>query len=167
MNPIRRLRFQKDVSQQILAAQAHTSQPTIALYETEKKSPTLETLEKLAQSMGLTVAISYVPPLTHEDKRSLAYHHAILQKIKKNPEKILTKAKQNLKLLSPQHPHAKNLFDLWAYWLKLPQEELIHCCLDQGLLARDMRQVTPFAGVLSAKERMDVIKKFRAKEHKP
>ncbi len=87
--------------------------------------------------------------------------------MKKSPEKILTKARQNLKLLSPQHPHAKNLFDLWGQWLKLPQEELIHCCLDQGLLARDMRQVTPFAGVLSAKERMNVIQKLRDKELKP
>jgi transcriptional regulator with XRE-family HTH domain len=162
MNPIRRLRFQKDVSQQSLAKSGRTSQPTIALYETGKKSPTLETLGKLARAMGLAVSISYVPPLTHEDERSLAYHHAILQKMKKNPEKILAKAQQNLKMMFPKHPHAKTLFNLWLQWLKLPQDELIHCCLDQGLLARDMRQVTPFAGVLSAKERMEVIKKFRS-----
>jgi len=164
MNPIQRLRFHKGLSQQMLATLGKTSQPTIALYEAGKKSPTLDTVSKLAKSLGLEMVIFYVPPLTNSDRRSLAYHQAILQKIKKNPEKILSKSKKYLHRLTLEHPHAKHLFDLWSQWLLLPMDELINCCLDPGLLGRDMRQVTPFAGILNAKERMEIIRKFRKKK---
>ena len=44
MNPVRRLREQARVTQQALARAAGTSQPAIAAYEAERKSPTVQTL---------------------------------------------------------------------------------------------------------------------------
>src|SRR5262245_57143090 len=105
MNPIRQLRFQMGITQDKLAAAGGTSQPTIAAYEAGHKSPTLETLEKLARSIGVEVAISFVPPLTKEDLRSLAYHEAIVEKIRKNSDQALSKARRNLEVMKERHPH--------------------------------------------------------------
>src|SRR3990167_9461330 len=109
MNPIRRLRSQAGVTQQKLALMAGTSQPTIAAYEAGKKSPTLETLEKLAKSLGLEVAVSFVSPLTREDLRSLAYHQAVIEKLKSEPVVVLASARRNLATMSKKHPDANKL----------------------------------------------------------
>ena len=74
------------------------------------------------------------------------------------------KAKKNLEAMSMKHPDVKKLFDCWKMWLNFPMEELINCCLDLSIFARDMRQVTPFAGLLSARERFEIITKFRKEE---
>jgi transcriptional regulator with XRE-family HTH domain len=164
MNPILRLRSQVGVTQKKLALMAGTSQPTIATYEAGKKSPKLETLERLAKSLGLEVAVSFIVPLTREDLRSLAYHRAVIEKLKCEPTAVLTRARRNLETMSKKHPDAKKLFDHWEQWLSFPIDDLINCCLGLDLFARDMRQTTPFAGILSARERLAILKKFRKEE---
>lgn len=164
MNPIRRLRQQVGVTQQRLAELAGTSQPTIASYEAGTRSPTLETVDRLARSLGLEAAVHFVPPLKREDRRSLAYHRAVVRKLRSAPGSGLAKARRNLDVLWEKHPAARGLFALWRQWLELPLEELIDRFLDSSLLARDMRQVTPFAGLLSAKERAEILAELRSKE---
>lgn len=161
MNLVRLLRYQAGVTQQVLANCAGTSQATIALYEGGAKSPTLTTLNKLAASVGLELFATYVPLLTREDRRSIAYHYAIVEKLRAQAEIILIRAKTNLTKLRKKNPHARYLLDQWAIWLKLPTEELVSRMLDWGIAARDMRQVSPFAGVLSSVERAKILKNFR------
>ncbi len=75
MNPVLQLRKITGLTQKALAERAGTSQPTIAAYEAGEKSPTLDTLEKLARVNALGVVVQYVAPLTREEQRSLAYLH--------------------------------------------------------------------------------------------
>lgn len=164
MNTVKTLRLQSGITQARLAHQAGTSQPTIAAYEAGEKSPTLATLNKLAQAAGFEVAVSFVPPLTREDRRSLAYHAALVAKLRADPKGVLARAKHNLDFMAKKHVHARLLFDRWRTWLSLPTNELAVNCLDRSLIARDMRQVSPFAGVLSAQERLEILKRFREEE---
>lgn len=145
----------------MLAVRAGTSQPTIALYESGAKSPTLATVQRLAASLGLELVITFTPQMTREDQRSLAYHRAVAEKIRNNPAAVIAQAKRILKKIRAQHPGTRPLCDCWQTWLELPLEELLAHILDPGILARDMRQVTPFAGVLTPKERVRVLKQFR------
>lgn len=161
MNPVYTLRTCAGVTQTDLAQKAGTSQPTIALYESGEKSPTVTTLQRLADSLGLELVVDFVPRLTREDRRSLAYHHAIAKIVRSNPLATIQRAKRTLAHLRKDHPHAAELLDRWQTWLDLPVDELIARMLDPGMMARDMRQVTPFAGVLSARERMCVLKRFQ------
>ena len=149
------------VTQKKLAILAGTSQPTIAAYEAGKKSPTLQTLGRLAKSLGLEIDVSFISPMSREDLRSLAYHRVIVEKLQHEPVAILAKAQKNIEIMSKKHPDAKKLFDRWKQWLVFPIDDLINSCLNSSVFARDMRQVTPFAGVLSAKERLEIIKAFR------
>lgn len=161
MNPVYTLRVCAGVTQKDLAQRAGTSQPTIALYESGEKSPSVSTLQRLAESLGFELAVGYVPMLTREDRRSLAYHHAIAKVLRQNPPTVIQRAKRALARMHKDHPHAVELLDQWQTWLDLPIDELIASILDPGVTARDMRQLTPFAGVLNAGERMRILKRFR------
>ena len=77
MNPVGLLRWRADVNQAELARLAGTSQATIANYESGRKSPTLRTLSRLATSLDWEATVSFYPPLTREDRRSLFLHRAI------------------------------------------------------------------------------------------
>lgn len=161
MNPVCLLRSQAGVTQHALAVGAGTSQPTIALYESGGKSPTVATLQRLASSLELELVVAYVPRLTREDRRSLAYHHAVAVALRRDPVSAIKRAKRILAKMSKDHRGVKPLFDLWRVWLDLPVEEMISRILDPGMAAREMRQVTPFAGLLGPKERVQILKRFR------
>lgn len=164
MNLVRLLRSQTGLTQQAMAALAGTSQPTIALYESGAKSPTLATLQRLSRTLGLDLVVTYAPRLTREDQRSLAYHQIAVKKLADNPLIVLNRARRTLNKMRRHHPNAKAHFDRWRVWLKLPLDELIAKILDPSMTAREMRQVTPFAGILSPEERSKILKQFR-KEH--
>ncbi|MBI4239080.1 MAG: helix-turn-helix transcriptional regulator [Deltaproteobacteria bacterium] len=161
MNPVYTLRACAGLTQQELARKAGTSQPTIAMYESGEKSPSMSTLQRLAASLGLELVVNYVSKLTREDHRSLAYHHAIAKALRQDPRTVIQRARRLLAHQRKDHPHAAQLLNQWQAWLDLPIDELIARMLDAGVMARDMRQVTPFAGVLNARERMRILKKFR------
>lgn len=161
MNPVVELRRLSGLTQAALAQLAGTSQPTIAQYESGAKSPTLATLKKLAAALGLEMMVNFVPPMSREDRRSLAYHRAIAQILKKAGPPSIQHARKNLKKMWQAHPDARALLEEWSHWLELPTDTLIRRVLDPGLMAREMRQVTPFAGLLSPQERVQILKKFR------
>lgn len=161
MNPVVELRRFSGLTQTALAQLAGTSQPTIAQYESGAKSPTLATLKKLAAALGLEMSVNFVPPMSREDRRSLAYHRAIARILKKDGARSIRHAKKNLKKMWQSHPDARALLGEWSHWLELPIETLIRRVLDPGLMAREMRQVTPFAGLLSPQERVQILKRFR------
>ncbi len=164
MNAIRLLRSTVGLTQRELAVCAKTSQPTIAAYESDAKSPTMSTLRRLADALELDLVISYVPRLTREDRRSLVYHRAIAQKLQQHARPVIQHARRVLRRMRRQNPYATSLFDRWSRWLDLPSDALVLQLLDPGLTAREMRQVSPFAGILQPQERRQILQRFRGGE---
>jgi hypothetical protein len=110
--------------------------------------------------------VNYVPRLTREDLRSLAFHRAIVEALRANSAPVLNKAKRNLEKLTRMQPGAKALFERWKAWLELPLAELVSNILDLSPTAREMRQVSPFSGILNPADRVRILKHFR-KEFDP
>jgi len=164
MNVIRLLRDLADLTQAELAAAAGTSQPTIAAYEAGRKSPTLRTLRRLAEAAGLEASVAFHRPMTREERRSLHLHRAIARRLDRDPESVLARAWATLSLMRKNHPEAEQLLREWAVLLDRPLPELMEVLIDPSSWGRELRQVTPFAGVLSAKERTDVYRSFREEE---
>lgn len=164
MDLIRRLRRQAGLTQVELAAKAGTSQATLAAYETGRKSPTMRTLIRLAQAVGLHVHVEYLPALSREDRRNLAFHSAVAERLRSNPDEVIAKAKHHLPQLMRLHPHARPLLRLWSAWLDLRADDLVEEILHPGSLGCEMRQVSPFVGVLSAQERASILRDFRAED---
>jgi transcriptional regulator with XRE-family HTH domain len=164
MNDVKALRTSVKMTQRELADRAGTSQPTIAAYEAGRKSPTVRTLTRLAHSVGRDVVISFVPSLTREERRSLFLHRAIADKLLRSPEEVVSKARENLERVLVQHPDAGMLLDEWNRILDRPIDEVADVMVDPRTFARELRHVTPFAGVLTAAERALVYRDFTEDE---
>ncbi len=164
MNPIRLLRDLTSLTQAGLAEVAGTSQPTIAAYEAGRKSPTLRTLRRLAEAAGLEASVAFHRPMTREERRSLHLHRAIARHLERDPKAVLARAQATLSLMRKNHPEAEQLFREWAVLLDRPLPELVHAIIDPSSWGRELRHVTPFAGVLSAEERTDMYRSFREEE---
>ena len=158
MNIVKQLRQELGLTQQGLAEKVKTSQATIAAYEAGTKSPSLSTLKRFGDELGLELIAKFNPKLTREDKRSLAYHSEIASRLNAN---LIERAKAHLHKLKAMHKGPIGLFLTWESWLQLPIESLKTQLLDYGLHARDMRQVSPFAGALSPQDRVQILKRFR------
>jgi transcriptional regulator with XRE-family HTH domain len=164
MNEVRRLRGMAGVTQAVLASAAGTSQPTVAAYEAGRKSPTLATLRRLAESVGVTMSIEFHAGLTREERRSLFLHRAIAERLASDPERVLERARATLRRMLERRSPAGPLLVEWTQLLQRPTAELIEVLIDPAPHARELRHVTPFAGVFSARERAAIYRAFARAE---
>lgn len=164
MNPVLQLRRRVGATQADLARMAETSQPTIAAYEAGRKSPSLRTLQRLAASVGQELHVVFVPPMTREDRRSLELHRAIAEKLAASPALVVRKARKNVELMTRTNPEAAALLRAWRHALSLPTSDLLDVLHDPRPRARELRHVSPFAGVLSPRERWDAYRRFGQSE---
>lgn len=164
MNPVWMLRSRAGLSQSQLAVRAGTSQPTIVAYEAERKSPTLRTLGQLARACGLEAHVVFVPAMTREDRRSLHLHAAIGRRILVDPEAAIARGRSNLATMVSANPGAAPLLREWRRILDSGVERVLGVLVDPGEHARELRQVTPFAGLLTARERLQVYRSFQQSE---
>lgn len=160
MNPVRLIRHKASLTQRELARAAGTSQPAIASYEAGRKSPTLRTLGRLADASGVLVDVRVFPALTREERRSLLLHAAIAERVREQPELTLSRARANLTRMREQHPGARRLLREWKVLLDRPLDALLPTLTDPSEWSRELRHVTPFGGVLSARERAEVYRAF-------
>ena len=66
------------------------------LHQIRTKSPTLRTLSRMARAVGLESVVAFPPAMTREDRRSLALHRAIADRLKAHPVETLDRARRNL-----------------------------------------------------------------------
>lgn len=163
---VRRLRETVGLTQAELAAEAGTSQAAVAAYESGAKLPSLRTLMRIAASVGLEIEMRVVPALTREERRSLVLHSHIAKVLLDSPGPTLSKAKANLERMRELHPGSHALLDDWARILELPLEEVVDALVDERPHFRELRHVTPFAGVLDAGQRTRAYAEFRLEEEK-
>jgi excisionase family DNA binding protein len=101
--------------------------------------------------------------LTRDQLRSLWLHRAIAGKLVVDPDRILGRARGNLRRLQAAHPRgqaARMLAD-WAQLLDGPAEDVAEVLTSKDQRAVELRQNSPFAGLLSERERMAVLRSFR------
>ncbi|MEP6620211.1 MAG: helix-turn-helix transcriptional regulator [bacterium] len=164
MNPVHLIRHRAALTQSELARVAGTSQPTIASYEAEQKSPTFRTLQRLADASGVIMDVRVYSGLTREARRSLALHAAIGDRLREAPEATIARARANLARMRERHPGAAQLLREWHVLLERPTEALLPVLTDPSEWARELRHVTPFGGVLSARERTAVYRDFARRD---
>jgi transcriptional regulator with XRE-family HTH domain len=164
MDPIRSLRRAAGLTQAALAEAGGTSQPTVAAYEAGRKSPTMSTVEKLAGAVGLEATVEYHPPMTREERRSLALHQVIADRLRADPLPIIARARRTLDLMLAGSAGSSPFLRDWKALLERPPEALASALTDPDPWARELRQVTPFAGILTAPERARVYREFSRTE---
>jgi transcriptional regulator with XRE-family HTH domain len=164
MSAVRALRESAGLTQAELAERASTSQPTIAAYESGRKSPTLRTLKRLARAVGVDAYVQFYPVLTREDRRSIELHRAMARRLLDDPDAVLALARQNLRRMARNVAPGSQLMREWSVLLAHPVHELAQLLVDPAPWMRELRHVTPFGGVLTAAERASVYRAFAARE---
>ena len=162
MDPVSLIRLVAGWTQRRLAQAAGTSQPTIAAYEGGSKSPTWRTISTIAGAAGLACYPSVGVALTRDQARSLALHRAIVAELMAHPDAVIATARTNLVTMRRSNPGASSLLDEWESILRQPPQRIASQLLDPGEHGRDLRQVTPFAGVLDQGRRLAVYRAFGA-----
>lgn len=95
------------------------------------------------------------------EARSLAMHCVAAQKIERNPA-LLDQVRRTLKTWRSRYgENTPRALDEWETILHQPWPGIAAFITDQGERATRLRQSTPFAGVLSARERERVYAAFR------
>jgi hypothetical protein len=97
--------------------------------------------------------------------RSLWLHRAVAGKLLAKPERTLTIARRNLRKLQQIHPRgqAARVLAEWEQLLSAPTnlEAIAETLTSKSQRSRELRQSSPFAGVLTDRERAAILGSFR------
>jgi excisionase family DNA binding protein len=101
--------------------------------------------------------------LRREEMRSLWLGYAVAGKLVADPEGVLTKARANLSNFQARHTRGQAVRWLadWAKLLDGPVEQVLGALTSRTPRAVELRQNSPFAGVLSDAERRVVLDNSR------
>lgn len=101
--------------------------------------------------------------LSRDQRRSLWLNTAVAGRLVADPSGVLAAARKNLETLWNAHPRgqAAHWLDEWAKLLEGPAERVLEVLTSPTPWAREMRQNSPFSGVLSEDERVEVLTAFR------
>lgn len=159
---LRRCRDRAGLSQRALADAAGTSQPTVAAYEAGRVTPSVPTLDRLLQACGYTIDVvpDVDPPRwTRVEEKSLAIHRQIAARLLQNPVPTIKKARTNLaRLRGADAGHSARWIDEWDAILDRSPDEIATAMLARTQRGIDLRQMTPFAGVVSDAERRKALR---------
>jgi len=168
---LRSARRSAGLTQAGLATRAGTSQPSVAAYERGRREPTVPTLARLVRAAGFTLEWILQPtqarPLTREERRSLFVHRAIARRLLADPAGVLAHAQANLMTMraANRDGSANRWLDAWEQLLAAGSvAAIVGVLTSHDEQARELRQNTPFAGVLTESDRASVYEMFRASE---
>lgn len=164
---LREARTAAGLSQRELARRAGTSSATVSQYEAGHKEPRLATLDRLLAACGRRLDLQVAEPAGTTDRRaarSRALHRAIAERLAADPERVLAHARRNLATQRRANPDgsADPWLDAWAGLLAAPLDVVLGVLTTAAPWADELRQNTPFAGVLDPRERWDVYREHAA-----
>ena len=102
------------------------------------------------------------PELTRDQLKALWLHRAVAGRLVQDPDAVLAKATVNLERLRRVHPDgmAAMWLDRWGMVLDTGIEAVLDTLASRAPEAIELRQNSPFAGVLSEAERQAVLAAF-------
>lgn len=104
------------------------------------------------------------PGLTREQEKSLWLHRAVLGPLMIDPRAVLDMARQNIQAWIPQHRAdgmAVRYLELWQDVLDGGVDDVVEVLTGTDEVSCELRQNSPFAGVLSGADRRQALRSFR------
>lgn len=153
------LRSMSGLSGRELARRAGTTHSALVDYAKGRHDPGFSTLERIALAGGYDLVVGLRPRLSGPEIRTLEMHRAIATKIESDPEGVRELARHNLEVLRAADVvgNTEPYLDAWEDLINGPVARLVSVMTSTDQAARDLRQASPFAGVLSDEERLEVI----------
>lgn len=103
------------------------------------------------------------PSLTRDQEQSRWLHGAIAGHLVTEPDLVLTRARENLDRFSTIHAGtmAERWLDRWRLTLNSGLDHVLTVLVSDAPEAAELRQNSPFTGILSEEERQRVLDSFR------
>lgn len=103
--------------------------------------------------------------LRREERRSLWLAYATAGEIVRDPDAAIERARQHITLARPMaRGQARLWIDEWSRMLDGPVDALLATLTDPSLRGREMRQNSPFAGLIDDDERAAIVDRWRVSE---
>lgn len=100
------------------------------------------------------------------EARSLELHRVVAERLRADPA-LLEAARQRVGTWIRDGTVARRWAEAWAEVLDRPLPEIVAFLVDPGQHARALRQSSPFAGVLSPRERWQALRRLRGAARTP
>ena len=94
------------------------------------------------------------------DARSLAMHQAIADKLRAQPE-LVEVGRSNLQRWMTPDNRSNPYFEEWLDILSRPLEQILALLVEESQHMTALRQIHPFAGVLTPQERWAIYREFQ------
>lgn len=107
------------------------------------------------------VSLSQGGPMTEDQLRSLWLGRVIAAKVALDPEGSLAKAQATALRFLAKEPHGARWLNDWLGLIERGPETVMRALTSTSPLSRELRQNSPFAGLLSDGERRQAIAAFR------
>jgi excisionase family DNA binding protein len=104
---------------------------------------------------------------TREQEQSRWLHAAVAGHLVAEPDRVLGRARENLQRFSAVHAGtmAQHWLGLWQAVLESGPDQVLSVLVSDSPQAAEMRQNSPFTGILTADERRTVLESFRTHWH--
>jgi hypothetical protein len=114
---------------------------------------------RLVDALRLKEGEKTAGKLTRDQVRSLWLHQPVARRLVTDPERTLRRARVNLRRLMAAHPRgiAARWLGEWARLLDGPVDELLEAMTSRSESGCELRQNSPFAGVLTQRERARIL----------
>ncbi len=105
--------------------------------------------------------------LTRDQRRSLWLAYAVAGRIVADPHGATSLARGNLeRMRASSRGQARRWLDEWERLLEGPIDELLAMLVSPSPKSRELRQNTPFAGLLNEAERAEVLEAWKTRDAK-
>lgn len=158
---VKELRRVSGLSQRDFAELAATSGPTVAAYERNHKEPRLSTLQRMADAVGMSVSLDISRTSAGErarqrrELRSRALAAATAHVVAHDFVRARRLGLENLRAMDrvATSVRARAHLEEWRNLLALDARAVGSALVDPSEHGHDLRQMSPFAGILSDRER--------------
>ena len=125
----------------------------------------LSTSKQKKTSLSITKASRHFSDHIRIEERSIALHRAVAERIRENPG-LMKEAVKNLQRCRQQFfPEGRNPAGALLEWQDLLEnrslEEVLEFMVSESERARRLRQSSPFAGILTPRERWRIYEAYR------
>lgn len=161
---VKGFRGRHGLSQTTLSRLTGIPQPVLSMYEHGRRSPSIETLERILSIGSEMVAV--VPKPSRQDDRSVSktieIHRIVLEKLLDNPDRVLQFGRDRLRVLEQSlSKRSSHYIETWLRLLDGPRSEIVRLFLSTDEDDIELLKMSPFTTLLNDSERDEVTRRSK------
>jgi transcriptional regulator with XRE-family HTH domain len=161
---VREFRGRHGLSQTTLSRLSGIPQPVLSMYEHGRRSPSIETLQRILSVGSETVEV--VPKPSRQDDRSVSktieIHRIVLEKFLNDPDRVLRLGRERLHVLEQSLTKRSSPYiETWRQLLDGPRSDIVRLFLSIDENDVELLKMSPFTTLLNHEERNEVTRRSK------